>query len=104
MIYESFKSEDKKRTVDIRQWKILLALSFATSIDALMTGISFGFVKVNIFLAAVVIGLVTFLNSLFGAFVGERSIHISPRWAEIIGGLVLIGIGAKIVLEHMAII
>ncbi len=104
MIYESFKSEDEKRTVDIREWKILLALSFATSIDALMTGISFGFVKVNIFLAAVVIGLVTFLNSLFGAFVGERSIHISPRWAEIIGGLVLIGIGAKIVLEHMAII
>ncbi len=104
MIYESFKGEDEKKAVDIRKWKILITLSLATSIDALMTGVSFGFIKVNILLAAITIGLVTFLNSLFGAFVGERSIHISPRWAEIIGGLVLIGIGTKIVLEHLAII
>jgi len=102
MIYESFKGEDEKRSVDIRDWKILLTLSLATSIDALITGVSFGFVKVNIALAALTIALVTFLNSLAGAWVGERSIHISPRWAEIIGGLVLIGIGIKIVLEHLA--
>ena len=102
MIYESFKGEDEKRSVDIRDWKILLTLSLATSIDALITGVSFGFVKVNIVLAALTIALVTFLNSLAGAWVGERSIHISPRWAEIIGGLVLIGIGIKIVLEHLA--
>jgi len=104
MIYESFRGEDEKRTVDIREWKILLTLSLATSIDALMTGVSLGFVKVNILLAVITIGLVTFLNSIAGARVGERSIHISPRWAEIIGGLVLIGIGAKIVLEHLSII
>lgn len=104
MIYESFKSDDAKRTVDIREWKILLTLSLATSIDALMTGVSFGFVKVNILFAAVTIGLVTFLNSIAGAWVGEKSIHISARWAEIIGGLVLIGIGTKIVLEHLSMV
>jgi len=102
MIYESFKEEDEKRLVDIRKWKILLTLSLATSIDALMTGVSFGFIRVNIFQAVITIGAVTFLASLGGAYVGERSIHISPRWAEIIGGLVLIGIGAKIVIEHLA--
>ena len=104
MIYESFKGEDEKRTFDIREWKTLVALSFATSIDALVTGVSFGFIKVNMFLAVFTIGLVTFLNSLTGAFVGQRSIHISPRWAEITGGLVLIAIGTKIVLEHLSII
>ncbi len=104
MIYESFGDAEKKREVDIRDWKILLTLSLATSIDALMTGVSFGFVKVNILLAVITIGLVTFLNSIAGAWVGERSIHISPRWAEIIGGLVLIIIGTKIVLEHLSII
>ena len=102
MIYESFKGDDKKKSVDIRDWKILLTLSLATSIDALMTGVSFGFVKVNILLAVVTIGIVTFLNSLAGAWVGEKSIHISSRWAEIAGGLVLIGIGTKIVLAHLA--
>ena len=104
MIYESFKSEDEKKPVDIRKWKILLSLSLATSIDALMTGVSFGFIKVNIVVAALTIATVTFLVSVTGAFVGKRSIHISPRWAEILGGLVLIGIGLKIVLEHLAII
>ena len=104
MIYESFKREGERRTVDIREWKILLTLSLATSIDALMTGVSLGFVKVNILLAVVTIAVVTFFNSLAGAWVGERSIHISPRWAEILGGLVLIGIGTKIVLEHLSII
>ncbi|MCX6280930.1 MAG: manganese efflux pump MntP family protein [Bacteroidetes bacterium] len=104
MIYEAFGSEDKKRSVDIREWKILLTLSLATSIDALITGVSFGFIKVNILLAVITIALITFLNSVAGAYVGKRSIHISPKGAEIIGGLVLIGIGVKIVLQHLSII
>lgn len=103
MIYEAFKDENEKRTVDIREWKILLTLSFATSIDALMTGVSFGFIKVNILLAVITIGIITFLNSLTGAYVGKHSIHISPKVAEIVGGLVLIAIGAKIVLDHLSV-
>ena len=104
MIYESFKEKEEKRSVDIRNWKILLSLSFATSIDALMTGVSFGFVKVNILIAIVTIAITTFFISIAGAYTGVKSIHISPRWAEIAGGTVLIGIGLKIVLEHLAII
>lgn len=104
MIYESFRDENEKRSVDIRQWKILITLSFATSIDALMTGVSFGFIKVNIILATLTIGVITFINSIMGAWVGEKSIHISSRWAEIVGGLVLIGIGLRIFLQHTSII
>jgi len=104
MIYESFKELDEKRSVDIRNWNILISLSFATSIDALITGVSLGLVRVNILMAALTFALVTFLISMAGAFAGLKSIRISPRGAEITGGVVLIGIGVKIVLEHFAII
>ena len=104
MIYESFRGIDEKKSVDIRSWKILLSLSFATSIDALITGVSMGFIKVNILVAVVTFAVVTFLISMAGAYAGLKSIRISPRWAEITGGTVLIGIGLKIVLEHLAII
>ena len=104
MIWESFKEEHEKRPVDIREWKVLLGLALATSIDALVTGVSFGFISVNILLSVTIIGFITFLNSIAGAYVGIKSIHISARWAEITGGLVLIGIGVKIVLEHLSVI
>jgi putative Mn2+ efflux pump MntP len=101
MIYESFKSEHEKKPVDISEWKVLITLSLATSIDAMITGLSFGFIQVNILLAVLTIGIITFVNSLLGAWVGHRAIHISPRWAEFAGGIVLIGIGVKIVATHI---
>lgn len=104
MIWESFKGEDEKRSVDIRDRKVLLSLSLATSIDALISGLSFGFVQMNILLAISLIAVVTFLNSIAGALVGKHAIHISSRWAEIAGGLVLIGIGLRILSEHVHII
>lgn len=104
MILQSFKNTEERKNVDIRKTTILLSLSVATSIDALITGISFGFIRVNILEAAVIITLITFLISIFGAKLGEKTTFLPARWAERLGGLVLIGIGVKIVFEHLAAI
>ena len=104
MIINSFKTGEKKDPIDIRNWHVLLALSLATSIEALITGVSFGFIKVNIFKAVCIIGIVTFLNTIIGMKVGEHSNFIPVKRAEMIGGLVLIAIGVKIVLQHTGVI
>ncbi len=103
MIIQFFQPEAKRRTTDIRKTSVLLSLSIATSIDALVTGISLGFIKVNILKAALVITIVTFLVSLLGARLGARSKFIPARWAELLGGIVLIGIGTKILFNHLGI-
>lgn len=104
MILNSLKPGEKKEPIDIRNWRLLLVLSIATSIDALITGVSFGFIKVNIFKAVSIIGIVTFVNTIIGMKVGEHSTFIPGKRAEMIGGLVLIAIGVKIVLEHTGVI
>lgn len=104
MIIESFKISGEKRYIDIRKITVLLSLSIATSIDALATGISFGFIQVNILPVIITIFLVTFLNTILGARLGLKSTFIPSRWAEIAGGIVLIAIGIKILLEHLNII
>jgi len=104
MIVESFKIKEKKRSIDIRKTSVLLSLSVATSIDALATGISFGFIRVNILPVIITITLITFLNSILGARLGEKSTFIPAKWAEIFGGIVLIAIGGKILLEHLNMI
>jgi manganese efflux pump family protein len=101
MIIQSFREEHKKQLVDIRKTHILVSLSFATSIDALMTGVSFGFIRVNIWEAIIIISGVTLLVTITGAKLSERTTFIPARWAELIGGLVLIAIGLKILIEHL---
>jgi putative Mn2+ efflux pump MntP len=103
MIWQSFSIGGEKRPVDIRKITVLLSLSVATSIDALVTGVGFGFIRVNIFEAVVIISIITFVVSVIGAKLGEKTTFIPARWAEIIGGTVLIAMGVKIVLEHLAI-
>jgi putative Mn2+ efflux pump MntP len=104
MIFQAFDMSNDRKTIDIRSTPVLLSLSLATSIDALITGLSFGFIQVNILLAAIMITVITFLNTVNGAKLGEKSSFIPARWAEVLGGLVLIIIGTKILLEHLAII
>jgi putative Mn2+ efflux pump MntP len=81
----------------------LITLSIATSIDALITGVGFGFIRVNILEAVIIISLITFVVSVIGAKLGEKTTFIPAKWAEIMGGIVLIAIGVKVVLEHLAI-
>lgn len=104
MIIQALRISKEKKNLDIRTLPVLLSLSFATSIDALITGVSFGFISVNILLAAIIVTVVTFLNTVNGAKLGEKTTFLPARWAEILGGLVLFAIGTKILLEHLMVI
>ena len=102
MIRESF-SEDEELNDDFGV-KTMLLLAFATSIDALAVGITFAFLSVKILPAAGTIGLTTFLLSGVGVLIGRA---FGARWksgAERVGGLILILIGLKILLEHLGIL
>jgi manganese efflux pump family protein len=101
MIIESMKKEKERKTINFLQIRILLSLSVATSIDALMTGVSFGFINVNILESVILISTVTFLVTMIGGKLGEKATFIPARRAELIGGVVLILIGVKILVMHL---
>ncbi len=101
MIYESIKIESSEREINPLNVYVLLVLSVATSIDALVVGVSFAFLMISIATPIIVIGIVTFLLSFVGVFVGNRSGHFFEGKIEIIGGLILISIGIKILIEHL---
>lgn len=100
MIVEAFKKEEE-RDLNIRKTMVLISLSVATSIDAMVVGISFALLKLNMLLTLGIIGIVTFIVSLVGIYIGKKFTFISAGKAAIIGGLVLIGIGTKILIEHL---
>lgn len=79
----------------------LLMLSLATSIDALAVGASFGVLKQLIIMPSMIIGATCFTITLFGGLIGEKVGHIFENKIEIAGGLVVIGIGLKILFEHL---
>jgi len=105
MIYESFQIKDP--TCDLEVYKgvmslrNLLILSVATSLDALAVGISFSVLHGPILGPALLIGVVTFLVSMIGCEFGKRIGAKFERWAEVGGGLVLVGIGLKILFDHL---
>jgi len=101
MIYESVRIEASKKEVASINLYVLLILSVATSIDALAVGLSFAFLKISIATPIIVIGTVTFLFSFIGVSFGNKFGHIFENKIEIAGGLILLGIGVKIVAEHM---
>jgi len=102
MILQSFSHQNEERIHDLT-FPILISLSVATSIDALVTGLSFGVINVNILKAAIIIFIITFLITVLGAKLAEKTRFIPANWAERIGGIVLILIGVKILLDHLAI-
>ncbi len=79
----------------------LIVLAIATSIDALAVGVSMAFMDVNILASAVVIGVVAFVLSVVGGLLGRRLGCLFQRRAELVGGLVLVAIGIKILAEHL---
>jgi putative Mn2+ efflux pump MntP len=80
---------------------VLAATGFATSIDAMAVGVGLAFVDVAIVPVAAAIGFATFVMVTIGVMVGRLVGSIAGRWAEALGGVVLIGIGAGIVYEHL---
>jgi len=101
MIWESFRADADSKRVDITKWITLLVLSIATSIDALAVGISFAFLEVNLAYACSVIGVAAFILTIVGLVLGKSLGKVVGKRAEIIGGTVLIGIGIRILLEHL---
>ena len=95
--------EKKPEHVSFRM-KELVVMSFATSIDALIVGVTFAFLDTNIWTSVSLIGAVTFALSLFGVFLGSKIGKKLGGKAEIVGGVILIAIGLKILLEHLEII
>jgi manganese efflux pump family protein len=102
MIYEAFEIEDvESKPQDPSNLAVLLTLSIATSIDALVVGITLTLVTTSIFEAVLTIGLITFIISYIGWHLGKRAGHLFENKIEILGGLILIGIGIKILLSHL---
>jgi putative Mn2+ efflux pump MntP len=104
MIYESFEmsEEDKACRPDQTRGSRLLLLALATSIDALAVGLSLGVVRTSILYPAAIIGVTSFAMTVLGAKLGPVVGRVVGRRAELLGGLILIGIGAKILIEHLA--
>lgn len=100
MIYESFQLEEDRCDEFCMTGGRLFLLSVATSIDALAVGLSFSFLNVTILTPALIIGVVTFLLSYLGIILGRRVGHVFESKIEIAGGVILILIGLKILLEH----
>lgn len=95
---------EKEEINDIIDIKIMIILSIATSIDALAVGVTFAFLKVDILFAVSLIGIVTFLLSVLGVKIGNKFGDKYERKSEIVGGLILIFMGIKILLEHLGIL
>lgn len=100
MIRES-RDLNKEECKNCQHLPTLILLSVATSIDALAVGLSFAFLGTPIVEPVVIIGSITFLLSLAGLFIGSRMGHFGEDKWELLGGIVLIGIGVKILLEHL---
>ena len=101
MIWESFRPSDERKKVDTSRGLVLIGLAVATSIDALAVGLSFAFLHVNILMACLVIGLVAFGVTLGAFFLGKKIQAFLGRYAELIGGVILIAIGLRVLLSHI---
>jgi manganese efflux pump family protein len=101
MIREGLAKERTEEKADqTRGWPLFM-LSIATSIDALAVGFSFSLLKTSILYPAAIIGVVCFIMTAIGMIFGKVLARIFGRKVEIIGGLVLIAIGLKIIMEHI---
>jgi putative Mn2+ efflux pump MntP len=101
MIYEALKKDTDAGPSDPLKMAVLLGMALATSIDALVVGISFGFLDVNIVAATIIIGATTFVVAMVGMLVGKKAGALLGKKMEIVGGLILIFIGSKILFEHL---
>ena len=106
-MWESLKGEAEETACAVSvtlDYKQLLLMAVATSIDALAVGVTFAFLNVDILPAVTVIGCTTFVISLAGVVIGTFFGARLQRWAEIAGGVILILLGGKILLEHLGIL
>lgn len=97
----STASNKNEHIQDCRHLPTLLVLSIATSIDAMAVGLSFALIKISVIFPSIIIGIITFFMSLIGYFIGKKIGEKLNLKLDIIGGIILIGIGIKIVCDHI---
>lgn len=112
MIYESIKNNASGQdngncedyTIEDGEYRLanktLFLLAIATSIDALAIGVSFAALNIDIIMPIIIIGIITFILSYIGVFIGDKCGLLLKNYAELLGGLILIVIGLKIFIEH----
>jgi manganese efflux pump family protein len=101
MIYDSLTQDEETPRNNPLKNTVVLSMALATSMDAMVVGLSFGFIQINIIAAVIIIGIVTFLASMLGTLLGKKTAGRLGKQVEILGGFILIGIGLKILLEHV---
>jgi len=99
MLYDSF-GENTEDEISILTNKVLLMLSIATSIDAMAAGFTLELMSLNPFISMLLIGIITLFFSFIGVYIGTRGGEYLESYAEKLGGVVLILIGLKILIEH----
>jgi putative Mn2+ efflux pump MntP len=92
---------NSEKTAEKLKFSTLLVSGVATSIDALAVGVSFAALSINIVTSAALIAVITFVLSFVGVLIGAKCGHILGNKAQIFGGLILVGIGTKILIEHL---
>jgi len=101
MIRSGFDPEHESYDSDPSRGKTLMLLTIATSIDALAVGLSMAMLNIQVYFPAAVIGTVTFLLSVLGSFAGNKLGEKFGKRMEIIGGIILIGIGLRVLISHL---
>lgn len=100
MIYESLKTKDDSQSFFLKK-RVIISQSIATSIDALIIGTGLAFLGYSITVSAILIGITTFIFSFCGVYLGKKCGDLLKNKAEIIGGLILIVIGFKVLIDHL---
>jgi manganese efflux pump family protein len=102
MIWEAFhEKENREKCLDITRGMLLFSLAFVTSIDALAVGLSFALLQTNIIIASLIIGIVAFIITHLGFYLGRKAGRLLGQRAKIAGGVILIIIGLRILLSHL---
>lgn len=104
MIREALSKKEEESTNGALDFKTMFLLAIATSIDALAVGVSFACIQVTLWSSVLIIGLTTFIFSVLGVKIGNVFGSKYEKSAGILGGIILILIGLKILLEHLGII
>ena len=103
MIFEALFGKERNIPVISLDIGTLLLLSVATSIDALVVGLSLSLIDIPIVTPVIIIGCVTFFLSHLGVLIGKKLGRLFARKVGIVGGLILIAIGVKILIEHLGL-
>lgn len=101
MIYEAFRIESVEKKTDPMDIAVLFSLSIATSVDAFAAGMSFALLDTGVVEPVIIIGLITFVMSFIGVWIGDRGTHFFEKKMEVAAGIVLIAIGLKVLISHL---